>query len=147
MLAKWCFLTATSPQCSLALYLASGRFIKRTSEILREEYDDDIPPDYEGLLKLPGVGPKMAHLTMQCAWHKYVPLIQFLQGRLSLTFCRDLRYNCNVSVWHTGRRVLVLMCMSTALAIVLVGCTKRRTPRPRARYLGALFLLFVNVHF
>lgn len=47
-----------------------AKFIKRTSEILREEYDDDIPPDYEGLLKLPGVGPKMAHLTMQCAWHK-----------------------------------------------------------------------------
>lgn len=97
MLAKWCFLTATSPQCSLALYLASGRFIKRTSEILREEYDDDIPPDYEGLLKLPGVGPKMAHLTMQCAWHKYVPLIQFLQGRLSLfavTFATTAMSRC-----------------------------------------------------
>ncbi len=78
LLAKWC--------CTHRNLTSQCRFIKRTSEILREEYDDDIPPNYEGLLKLPGVGPKMAHLTMQCAWHKYVPLIQFLQGNRHLLF-------------------------------------------------------------
>jgi endonuclease-3 len=44
-------------------------FIKRTSQILKERYAGDIPDSVEGLCGLPGVGPKMAHLTMRCAWH------------------------------------------------------------------------------
>jgi len=55
---------------NVSFYRNKAKFIKRTTEILHEEYDDDIPGDYEGLLKLPGVGPKMAHLTLQCAWNK-----------------------------------------------------------------------------
>lgn len=33
-----------------------------------EQYDSDIPNDIPGLLKLPGVGPKMAHICMKAAW-------------------------------------------------------------------------------
>ncbi|KAL8587456.1 Endonuclease III-like protein 1 [Nucella lapillus] len=43
-------------------------YIKRTSQILREEYDEDIPATVEMLCRLPGVGPKMAHLAMKSAW-------------------------------------------------------------------------------
>ena len=45
-------------------------YLKRTSEILRAQHDDDIPGDVDGLCALPGVGPKMAHLTMNIAWKK-----------------------------------------------------------------------------
>lgn len=44
--------------------------LKRTAEILRDEYDGDIPDTVEGLCRLPGVGEKMAHLCMTAAWKK-----------------------------------------------------------------------------
>lgn len=37
--------------------------------MLVEEYKGDIPDSIEGLLKLPGVGKKMAHLCMKSAWN------------------------------------------------------------------------------
>lgn len=44
------------------------KYIKKTSEILRDQYNCDIPDSVEKLCKLPGVGPKMAHLCMKTAW-------------------------------------------------------------------------------
>ncbi|XP_046556598.1 endonuclease III-like protein 1 [Haliotis rubra] len=44
-------------------------YIKRTSEILKTQYEKDIPGSVQDLCKLPGVGPKMAHLVMKCAWN------------------------------------------------------------------------------
>lgn len=44
------------------------KYIKKTSEILQNEYDCDIPNSVETLCKLPGVGPKMAHICMKTAW-------------------------------------------------------------------------------
>ena len=45
-----------------------AKYLKQVCEILRDKYDDDIPDNVEDLCKLPGVGPKMAHLTMNIAW-------------------------------------------------------------------------------
>ncbi|XP_046852375.1 endonuclease III-like protein 1 [Xenia sp. Carnegie-2017] len=45
-------------------------YIKRATEICHAEYADDIPPTVEELIKLPGVGPKMAYITMNVAWNK-----------------------------------------------------------------------------
>ena len=42
--------------------------IQRVAKILREQYSDDIPNTVEGLMALPGVGPKMAYLAMSAAW-------------------------------------------------------------------------------
>lgn len=36
-------------------------YIKKTSQILKEKYDCDIPNSVGELLALPGVGPKMAY--------------------------------------------------------------------------------------
>lgn len=44
-------------------------YIKRTSQILLEQYHGDIPNTVEDLCKLPGVGPKMSYLVMKCAWN------------------------------------------------------------------------------
>lgn len=44
------------------------KYIKKTSEILQNVYNGDIPHSVEDLCKLPGVGPKMAHICMKVAW-------------------------------------------------------------------------------
>ena len=45
-----------------------AKYLKQVCVILRDKYDDDIPDNVEDLCKLPGVGPQMAHLTMNIAW-------------------------------------------------------------------------------
>ncbi|KAI5369229.1 putative endonuclease III-like protein [Septoria linicola] len=44
------------------------KFIKQVAVILKEKFNGDIPDTIEGLVSLPGVGPKMAYLTMSAAW-------------------------------------------------------------------------------
>ncbi|XP_035721415.1 endonuclease III-like protein 1 [Vespa mandarinia] len=45
-----------------------AEYIKRTSVILMDKYNGDIPKTIKELCELPGVGPKMAHICMQIAW-------------------------------------------------------------------------------
>ncbi|CAG0915090.1 unnamed protein product [Notodromas monacha] len=52
-----------------SFYKRKAIYLKQVAQILREKYDGDIPDSVEGLCALPGVGPKMAHLCMQCAWN------------------------------------------------------------------------------
>eukprot|EP00921_Rhytidocystis_pertsovi_P006068 GHVQ01010318.1.p1 GENE.GHVQ01010318.1~~GHVQ01010318.1.p1 ORF type:complete len:390 (-),score=61.73 GHVQ01010318.1:571-1740(-) len=47
-----------------------ARSIRAVCKILRDENHGDIPTDYEGLLKLPGVGPKMANIVASVTWHE-----------------------------------------------------------------------------
>ncbi|KAJ4341752.1 alpha,alpha-trehalase nth1 [Ascochyta clinopodiicola] len=44
------------------------KYIKQTAEILRDKFSSDIPDTIAGLVSLPGVGPKMAYLTLSAAW-------------------------------------------------------------------------------
>ncbi|KAK7413404.1 alpha,alpha-trehalase nth1 [Neonectria punicea] len=46
------------------------RYLKQTAEILRDKWNGDIPDTIEGLISLPGVGPKMAYLCMSVAWNR-----------------------------------------------------------------------------
>lgn len=43
-------------------------YIKKTSAILIDKYEGDIPKTVKELCTLPGVGPKMGHICMQIAW-------------------------------------------------------------------------------
>ena len=45
-----------------------AKYLLKTCSVLKEKYNSDIPPSVSELCKLPGVGPKMAHLTMNIAW-------------------------------------------------------------------------------
>lgn len=45
-------------------------FMKQIAEICRTQYGGDIPGTAEELIALPGVGPKMAYLTLQVAWQR-----------------------------------------------------------------------------
>lgn len=47
-----------------------SNYIKKATAICHNDYQDDIPATIEELVKLPGVGPKMAHITMNVAWNK-----------------------------------------------------------------------------
>lgn len=44
------------------------KYIKAAAEILRDSWDGDVPDTAEGLMSLPGVGPKMAYLCLSSAW-------------------------------------------------------------------------------
>ena len=44
------------------------KYIKQTAEILRDKFSSEIPDTIAGLVSLPGVGPKMAYLTLSAAW-------------------------------------------------------------------------------
>ena len=35
---------------------------------MKDDYDSDIPPTLKELVKLPGIGPKMAHIIMDVGW-------------------------------------------------------------------------------
>jgi endonuclease-3 len=40
------------------------------AQILKDDYEGNAPEDYNELVKLPGIGPKMAHLYLQCCCDK-----------------------------------------------------------------------------
>ena len=44
------------------------RYVKAAALLLRDHFESDIPDTIEGLMSLPGVGPKMAYLCMSAAW-------------------------------------------------------------------------------
>lgn len=48
------------------------QYLKQTAASLIEKYDGDIPDNIEDLCSLSGVGPKVAYLTMACAWSNVV---------------------------------------------------------------------------
>lgn len=43
-------------------------YILQATQILKDDYASDIPDTLDGLLKLPGIGPKMAYIILQSAW-------------------------------------------------------------------------------
>lgn len=47
------------------------KYIKATADILQAQHGSDIPSTPTDLMKLPGVGPKMAYLCMSAAWGKH----------------------------------------------------------------------------
>ncbi|KAL8886583.1 MAG: hypothetical protein Q9192_006461 [Flavoplaca navasiana] len=44
------------------------KYIKASALLLASHHNSDIPTTIEGLMSLPGVGPKMAYLCMSAAW-------------------------------------------------------------------------------
>lgn len=48
------------------------KYIKQTTQILKDQYNGDIPRTFKELCKLPGVGPKMANIVMSVGWNDTV---------------------------------------------------------------------------
>ncbi|CAD7945731.1 unnamed protein product [Amoebophrya sp. A120] len=55
----------------VGMHATKAKNLKATSEILVKEYNGKVPNNLEKLLKLPGVGPKMAFLVLQEAFGVY----------------------------------------------------------------------------
>ena len=47
----------------VGFYTRKASNMKKIAKICLAKYDGDIPNSLEGLLSLPGIGPKMAHLV------------------------------------------------------------------------------------
>ena len=54
----------------VGFYKTKAKNIIKVGKICNETYSGDIPDTIEGLTALPGIGPKMGYLTLQCAWGK-----------------------------------------------------------------------------
>ncbi|KAM0940127.1 putative DNA-(apurinic or apyrimidinic site) lyase [Dioscorea sansibarensis] len=52
----------------VGFYTRKALYMKKIANICLEKHGGDIPRSLDGLLSLPGVGPKMAHLVMNVAW-------------------------------------------------------------------------------
>lgn len=52
----------------VGFWRSKTQYLLGTCKILKEEYDSDIPDSVEKLCTLPGVGSKVAFLTMSLAW-------------------------------------------------------------------------------
>ncbi|KAI9791686.1 MAG: DNA N-glycosylase and apurinic/apyrimidinic (AP) lyase [Piccolia ochrophora] len=52
----------------VGFYNVKASNVLRVARVCVDEHAGDIPASYAALVALPGVGPKMAHLTMQAAW-------------------------------------------------------------------------------
>ncbi|ONK57840.1 uncharacterized protein A4U43_C09F4730 [Asparagus officinalis] len=53
----------------VGFYSRKAKYMKRVAEICLDKYDGDIPNTIDGLLALPGIGPKMAYLVMNVGWN------------------------------------------------------------------------------
>lgn len=66
------------------------KYIKGACQVLKDDYDGDIPRTVKDLCKLKGVGPKMAYLCMCSAWNECVGIgvdthVHRIAGRLGWT--------------------------------------------------------------
>ncbi|KAJ7765746.1 DNA glycosylase [Mycena metata] len=53
----------------VGMWRVKTKHIKLAAEKLRDEFDGDVPNTIEGLISLPGVGPKIGFLALQNAWN------------------------------------------------------------------------------
>ncbi|KAI5062180.1 hypothetical protein GOP47_0022719 [Adiantum capillus-veneris] len=52
----------------VGFYTRKASYLKKVVTLCQEKHEGDIPNTLKGLLDLPGIGPKMAHLVMNVAW-------------------------------------------------------------------------------
>ncbi|KAG0658866.1 alpha,alpha-trehalase nth1 [Maudiozyma exigua] len=53
---------------SVGFHSRKAKYITQTCQILVQQFNSEIPTTPEGMMSLPGVGPKMTYLTLQKTW-------------------------------------------------------------------------------
>ncbi|KAH7731655.1 CBN-NTH-1 protein [Aphelenchoides avenae] len=103
--------------------------MKKVARILKEQYESDIPNTFEGLCSLPGIGPKMAHLTMQIAFdvcvgiavdthvHRIVNRLRWVNTKTPEQTSTELCKVLPESHWRTINKLLVGFGQQTCHAI------------------------------
>lgn len=67
--------------CKVGFHNKKTIYMQQTAAMLIEKYGGDIPDTIEGMLELPGIGPKMGYLALQIAFDKVCEIIFIpLQG-------------------------------------------------------------------
>ncbi|KAG6808729.1 hypothetical protein H0H92_003091 [Tricholoma furcatifolium] len=61
--------TITEAIAKVGFWRRKTEYIKKAAQRLRDDFDSDVPKTVDELCSLPGVGPKMAFLTLQVAWN------------------------------------------------------------------------------
>ncbi|KAJ7119015.1 DNA glycosylase [Mycena epipterygia] len=56
----------------VGMWRVKAKHLRLAAVKLRDEFDSDVPQTIEGLISLPGVGPKIGFLTLQAAWNMNV---------------------------------------------------------------------------
>eukprot|EP00916_Digyalum_oweni_P014949 GHVL01024434.1.p1 GENE.GHVL01024434.1~~GHVL01024434.1.p1 ORF type:complete len:351 (+),score=69.64 GHVL01024434.1:666-1718(+) len=54
----------------VGFYNKKTQNLKKICNILKNNYNSDIPDTFDSLVSLPGIGPKMAHIILNCAWNR-----------------------------------------------------------------------------
>jgi endonuclease III len=54
----------------VSFHNTKAKNLKKAAQMIKDQYDGDIPGDYKKVSKLPGVGPKMTHLFLQICYDK-----------------------------------------------------------------------------
>jgi len=60
--------TISDAICKVGFWRRKTDYIKRAAQRLHDEFASDVPKTVDELCSLPGVGPKMAFLTLHVAW-------------------------------------------------------------------------------
>ncbi|KAF7428092.1 DNA N-glycosylase and apurinic/apyrimidinic (AP) lyase [Pleurotus ostreatus] len=55
--------------CKVGFWRRKTQYLKQTAQMLKDNFDSDVPKTVDELCSLPGVGPKMAFLTLHSAWN------------------------------------------------------------------------------
>ncbi|KAI5960577.1 NTH1 [Candida pseudojiufengensis] len=55
--------------CKVGFHNRKAIYIKKSCEILNNQFNGDIPKTIEEIVTLPGVGHKMGYLLLQCGWN------------------------------------------------------------------------------
>lgn len=55
--------------CKVGFHNRKSVYIKKSCELLRDNFGGDIPQTIEEIVTLPGVGPKMGYLLLQSGWN------------------------------------------------------------------------------
>eukprot|EP01084_Bolivina_argentea_P060408 110372_1 len=58
--------------CKVGFHNKKTKYLFKTANILKKEYNNDCPNTIKDLCKLPGIGPKMAYIAMQIMWGQNV---------------------------------------------------------------------------
>lgn len=56
-------------------YYSRARNLKKTAQIIMEQYDGELPSDYDQIIKLPGIGSYTAGAILSIAFHLPVPAV------------------------------------------------------------------------
>ncbi|KAH0483681.1 MAG: uncharacterized protein KVP18_003183 [Porospora cf. gigantea A] len=52
----------------VSFHTTKAKYLQQTCHIILNDYAGDIPATFKELTRLPGIGPKMAHLVLSVAW-------------------------------------------------------------------------------